>query len=108
MKKVAKNNAPTPESVWAFMQESNRYLKKLHAETERILNEKFAETDRQQKETDRKIDKYQENYERRMKNMEKLTGAWSFNHGCFAEEYFFNSLAEGQENFFGETFNKIS
>ena len=79
MNQLSQNNAPTFESVWASLQE-----------------------------TDRKIKEYQENYERRMKNMEKLTGAWAFNHGCFAEEYFFNSFAEGQQYFFGETFNEIS
>jgi hypothetical protein len=53
------------------------------------LTEKQAETDRQMKETDRRI------------------GAWSNNHGSFAEEYFFNSFDRGKRNFFGEKFDKI-
>lgn len=62
-------------------------------------------------ETGRKLDKIiadAEKYERRMKYMEKITGSWFNNHGSFAEEYFFNSFAEEEQNFFGETFYEIS
>ena len=59
------------------------------------------------KERDEKKDKEWENYERRMKNMEKLTGSWSNNHGTFAEEYFYNAFLDGEQNFFGEKFDKI-
>jgi hypothetical protein len=45
------NNLPnfqhaTFESVWASIQENERYLREMFAETDRILTEKFAETDR--------------------------------------------------------------
>ena len=99
MSKLSKNSAPTYESVWAAFKETDRKMQETFMQ--------MKETDRQMQETDRKIKEYQENYERRMTNMEKLTGAWSFNHGCFAEDYFFNSFAEGRRNFFGETFNEI-
>ena len=103
MENLTPNNAPTFESVWAALQESNRYLTEKFTET----REQFKETDRLFKETDRKFEKYQEDYERRMKNMEKRVGAWDHNHGSFAEEYFFNSFEKGQQNFFGETFDEI-
>jgi hypothetical protein len=88
--------APTPESVWATFQETDRRLSKMFAETDR----KFAETERI----------FQQNAaaaEKRMKKMEELTGNWANNHGAFAEEYFFNSFEENRRNFFGERFDDI-
>ena len=46
-------------------------------------------------------------YDRRMKKMYETIGAWSNNHGSFAEEYFFNSFENGKLNFFGEKFDDI-
>jgi len=86
----------TPESVWAEFQEIQRYLKELHAENDRYLKEKFAETDRQMKETDR-----------RMKELQKTLGGMANSHGSFAEEYFFNSFEDNEQNFFGEHFDEI-
>jgi len=45
--------------------------------------------------------------ERRWKRIEAEMGKWSNNQGCFAEEYFFNSFDEEQQNFFGEHFDEI-
>jgi hypothetical protein len=102
------NNLPnfqgaTFEAVWASIQENERYLREMFAETDRqtkedhrFLNEKFAETDRKMEDTDR-----------RMKKLQELMGSWSNNHGSFAEEYFVNSFEKGEQDFFGEKFNKI-
>jgi hypothetical protein len=102
-------------------------------ENERILNEKFAEGDRLRKESEVRFDKemkksnenfekqrkksnedfekrmkkYEDDYQKRMKKMEETMGNWSNNHGSFAEEYFFNSFENEQQNFFGEHFNEI-
>ena len=57
-----------------------------------------AENERLRKEADAR-------YERRMKNIEDRYGSHSFNIGEFAEEYFFNSFEEGNQNFFGERFD---
>ena len=110
MQNPTPNNAPTFESVWAAMQEtdrqieqSNRYLTEKFAETdqqlketdrqikesERYLKELFAESDRQFQETKAKTEKDRQESERRMKKMEELMGSWANNQGCFAEEYFF-------------------
>ena len=78
----------TFESVWAALQETDRRQK----ETGRQIEE----TGRQMKETDRK-----------MKEVFQKMGSWDYNHGCFAEEYFFNSFENGKNNFFGEKFDKI-
>jgi len=69
---------PTPESVWAYMQENARQ--------QEILTEKITET---------------------AKNIDKILGRWGNNFGSFAEEYFFNSFEKGQKNFFGEKFDEI-
>jgi hypothetical protein len=112
--------------------ESDRLLSEKFAKTDRFLSEKFAETDRQMKETaqmqkenerllkessaahdrrmkewDTRFEKDQKDYNKRMINMEKNMGNWSNNHGSFAEEYFFNSFDEEQQDFFGEHFNDI-
>jgi hypothetical protein len=101
--------------------ETDRILKEQSAETDRILKEQSAAADRRGAEADRRgaeadrrgaeadarISKYQTDYEKRMRKMEENMGNWSNNHGSFAEEYFFNSFENEQQNFFGEHFNKI-
>ena len=68
----------TPESVWAALMES----------------------DRQMRESDERFDK-------RMKKFEEITGGMSNSQGMFAEEYFFNSFENGEQDFFGEKFDSI-
>jgi hypothetical protein len=96
MNNVIPFSQATPESVWAEFQEMQRYLKELHAENDRYLKERFAETDRQMKETDQ-----------RMKELQKTLGGMANSHGSFAEEYFFNSFEDNEQNFFGEHFDEI-
>ena len=94
----------TPESVWAALQESERQRK----ENERFLTEKQAETDRQLKETDKQLREIVANFDRRMKKFEEMNGGLSNSQGMFAEEYFFNSFENGQKDFFGEKFDRIT
>jgi len=68
----------TPESVWAALRETDQLLKKSS-----------------------------EDFDKRMRKLEETMGAWSNNHGAFAEEYFFNSFENGKQNFFGEKFDEI-
>ena len=80
--------------------ETERLWKEAIAETERFRKEAVAENERLRKEANADFD-------RRMKKQEELAGSWANNHGRFAEEYFFNSFAKGQQNFFGEKFDDI-
>jgi len=92
----------TPESVWVILRElaaSQAETALQMKETDRILKETdriVKENALQMKETDRKIDKVRE-----------TLGSWANNHGCFAEDYFFNSFEKGKQNFFGEKFDDI-
>ena len=104
----------TPESVLASVKEmfaaSDRILTekfaesdRLRQENERFLTEKFAEvaasqvaTDLQMKATDQKI-----------AAVTAQVGGWDKSHGLFAEEYFINSLENGDKKFFGEQFDKL-
>ena len=83
------NQAPTFESVWALLQETAQLQKESRADFDRRMKESRAD------------------FDRRMKKMEETMGAWSNNHGSFAEEYFFNSFENGKRNFFGEKFDEI-
>ena len=123
MNKLAKQTTPTPESIWAILQEvaeSQKELAESQKETDRILREnelqmqetdrRMQETDRQMKETDRQMketDRQMQDTDRRMKELQKRVGAWDNNHGLLAEEYFFNSFENGEKNFFGEKFDEI-
>jgi hypothetical protein len=78
MQTAIQTSGHTFESVWAAMQESNRFL-----------TEKFAETDRI------------------MKELQRQVGGMAYNQGCFAGDYFFNSFENGKTNFFGEKFDII-
>ena len=93
----------TPESVWAALQESNRFLTEklaklteIQIETNRILSEKLATTDRQIEKVSQQIAK-----------TDKLVGGISTNNGLFAEEYFYNSLRKGEKILMGEKFDKL-
>ena len=103
----------TPESVWAAIQESNRFLTEKFAETDRLLKESSADFDRRMKESNEKFDRFMkeskaendrlkkesnDNFERRMKKLEEDTGSWSNNYGNFAEEYFLNSFDNDKRN----------
>jgi hypothetical protein len=109
MEKLTQNNAPTFESVMALMQENAKQQKeneRAFAETRQL----FKETDKRQKKIDQLWEENErrwKKYERRMVNMEERVGSWSYNHGCFAEEYFFNSFAEEEQIFFGERFDQL-
>ena len=95
MENVSEYQTATPESVWAILQETNKTLQE--------MGRKQEETDRQMKETDRQM----KETDRRMKELQTTVGSWANNHGTFAEEYFFNSFENGQQNFFGEKFDQI-
>ena len=115
------NTSPTFESVWAALQESNRILTEKQAETDRLLKEvgeQQTETDRilreSRTETDRILtEKFtdlthkQADTDRLIKDLAKQVGGVSSSNGLFAEDYFFNSFKEGQNHFFGETFDGV-
>jgi hypothetical protein len=97
----------TYERLMASIYENDRFIRekfaesdRLQKENERILNEKFAETVRFLKESSERAD-------RRMKKLDKTLGEWANNQGAFAEDYFFNSFEDKQQNFFGEHFDEI-
>ena len=71
----------TAESFWTALQ---------------ALTESQEKTDRQMAETDRQISR-----------LEKQLGGISNNNGLFAEEYFYNSLRQGDKTFLGEKFDKM-
>jgi len=104
----------TPESVWAALQESNRFLtEKLakltesQAETDRVLSEKFAVTDRILTEKFAATDRQIEKVSKQIAKTDKLIGGISTNNGLFAEEYFYNSLRKGEKILMGEKFDKL-
>jgi hypothetical protein len=45
--------------------------------------------------------------DRQISRLEKQTGGLSNNHGAFAEEYFINSIGQGEKRFFGEKFDTL-
>ena len=59
------------------------------------------------KENAQQMEKSRIDYEKRMKNLEDRYGSMSHSFGSFAEEYFFNSFENGEQDFFGEKFDSI-
>jgi len=111
---MQQQNPLTYEALMASMYENDRFIREKFAESdrqrkenERILTEKFAETDRILTEKFDKTERLFDKSEKRMKKLEKTMGSWANNHGSFAEEYFFNSFEDEQQDFFGEHFNDI-
>ena len=104
----------TPESVWAILQENAKQIEKLseqHAETERVMKESRAEFERKMQESraefERKTSISEARWDKEMRNLAKMIGGISTNHGAFAEEYFYNSFFSGKREFFGEKFDDI-
>jgi len=89
MKKTPKSPPVTLADVWATLDE----VAQINKESGRKLDKMIAES---------------EKHERRMKKIEKTMGSWSYSHGCFAQDYFFNAFADDEQDFFGEHFHKIS
>ena len=108
--------------------EADAEYEQLRAETERLRKEadaKYeqlrAETDRLRKEADAKYEQLRAETERmkaetervmaetarEVKKVNETLGSWANNQGRFAEEDFFNSFEKGQQNFFGEKFDRI-
>ena len=108
------NSAPTFESVWASIQESNRFLTEKFAKTDRFLNEKFAEADRLQKENERilnekfaETDRLQKETDRQMKALQKELGGIAHSNGEVAESYFVNSFANSMQ-FAGQKYDSYT
>ena len=101
---------PTPESIWAILQENAQQMREtdrkiqevaqLQKENERKYEQRIAENERERKENERE-------YKQRIKRLDEQMGSWANNHGSVAEEYFFNSFDAGKKDFFGEKFNRI-
>ena len=98
--------------------EVDEKFEQIRAENERQRKEASAETDRRRKEADEKFEQIRAENERQrkeaiaetdrqIKKVNETLGSWANNQGSFAEEYFFNSFEQGQQNFFGEKFDKI-
>jgi hypothetical protein len=105
------NQAPTFESVWAALQETDRMLKESGVEFDRKMAESRVEFDQKMAESraefDRKMEDSRAEFDRRMAKHDDTMGSWARNHGSVAEEYFFNSFEKGMQNFFGEKFDDI-
>jgi hypothetical protein len=88
--------SPEFEEVWAILQKTAR----MQEESKQQMKEANANYEK-------RMAKYEEENQKRMKKMEENMGNWSNNHGSFAEEYFFNSFEDNEQDFFGEHFNDI-
>ena len=116
------NTPPTLESVWAAFRETDRLLKESTARFERDIKESREEFKKNLKESreefnknlmasreefDKEMKESRKEFEESRKEFDRRMGAWSYNIGSFAEEYFSNSFEHGKRNFFGEEFDKM-
>ena len=111
MDNINDNQAITPESVLASVKEMFAISR---VEFDRELKESRTEFDRKMEESRIKAEESRAEFDRRSAELNKKlneiseqVGGWGNSHGAFAEEYFFNSFARGQYNFFGEKFDEI-
>ena len=65
MKKETKKSAPTFESVWAALQETDRILTEKFNKTDRMLSKKFAAAERRIEKAEKKAEKAQAAFEKR-------------------------------------------
>ena len=102
--------APTFESVWALLEKHAQELEKSAQERK----ESSAKFDREMEKTradfDRRsadFDRRSAEFDRQMNNLKEQVAGITKSNGDFAEEYFFNTFEKGQQNFFGEKFDRI-
>ena len=91
--------------------ESDRLRKESEARFNREMAESRTESDRLRKESEarfsREMAESRAEFDKRMKELNEQIGGMSNSDGLFAEEYFFNAFEQGQQSFFGETFDDI-
>jgi hypothetical protein len=89
----------------------DRQLKESSERFDREMKESSERFDREMKESraefDQRMKESSEKFDRKMESISEQMGGWGKTQGLFAEEYFFNSFEKGQQNFFGEKFDKI-
>jgi len=114
MRQLPENQSATLKDVWAVLQETAQVQKKMQEEIAQERKERenaakkvFEAWNQMIDKNAQEAEKRSQEAEKRMKKIEETMGSWSNNHGCFAEEYFFNSFENGQQNFFGEQFDEI-
>ena len=129
------DHTATPESVWAAlreliasqketsmqiketgmqMKETEKLIKetgerqketdKLIKETDKLIKEtgeQIKETGERQRETDKQI----KETGRQIKELKEMLGGMGNSNGLFAEEFFFNSIYNGDKKLFGEHFD---
>lgn len=102
MKRQEPKTKATFESVWKTIQETSllqKEAKEMQLETNRFMNVLQQKLDA----TSELMRKNEINMDRMNKRIE----SWGYNHGKFAEEYFYNSFEDGNKTFFGETFDEV-
>ena len=94
------------------LEKSRSDHEKWSADFDRKLEMSEAKFEKRMAKLDRQFAKSQADFERRtaetdrqFKQLGKMIGGLSNNHGTFAEEYFFNSFENGKKTFFGEKFD---
>ena len=114
MGNLSENVPITPESVLATVEAMHtRFyaaLEKSSAEFDRRIAEARAEEDRRRAESDldwKKLKLSMEDTEKKIKSLSEQVAGITKSNGDFAENYFFNSFEKGQQNFFGEKFDRI-
>ena len=127
--KQEQKQAPTFESVWALLQEnaqlmkeSRADLKESRADFDRRMAESSARFESEQQKSradfeqrmaksstrfERDLKKSRADFDLRMKKLVDQVSGMSKSNGDFAEDYFFNAFEQGQQNFFGEKFDRM-
>jgi len=117
MENLQNSYPATPEGVWAGFHELRQLMKENEIKAEKAREKKRAEEEKWRAEEEKwraeeekrraAAEKDRIAADKRMKKLEEFLGSWANNFGSFAEEYFFNSFENEQQNFFGEHFNEI-
>ena len=108
-----KNNGATFESVWATLQEIAERQKKAdmqmiesRAEFDKRMKESDEKFDKRMRESDEKFEKSRAEADMQMKNLREMVGGMGNSNGMFAEEFFVNSIKNGDKKLFGEQFDE--
>ena len=88
-------------------QKAEQEAEKRRQEAEQEAEKRRQEAEQEAEKRSQEAEKRSQEAEKRMKKIEETMGSWANNHGEFAEEYFFNSFENGQQDFFGEKFDEI-
>jgi hypothetical protein len=96
----------TPEIVWEAFREAEKRNKEREARFDRELEKSRAESAKRNAESEAKFDRQMDKLSLKIAEVNDTVNGIGKSNGMFAEEFFFNTIENGDKKLFGEQFSE--